>query len=90
MEQLPQNFTGSTIRRLRNEHDLTQEMLSAKCAVAGYEISRGTLAKIEAGIRGVTDIELFVLALALGTSMEGLFPRQFPTRLKRGEFIREA
>jgi transcriptional regulator with XRE-family HTH domain len=89
MEHARQNFVGSTIRRLRNEQNLTQEMLAARCGVAGYEISRGTLAKIEAQIRGTADVELFVIAVVLGVTMEELFPTGFRQRLKRGEFARE-
>ena len=86
MEQARQNVVGVTIRKLRSEQDLTQELLSARCGVAGYEISRGTLAKIEAQIRGVSDIELFVIAQVLGVPMESLFPPRIKSRLKNGEF----
>jgi len=86
MEHGPYNFVGSLIRKLRNEKNLTQEMLAARCGVAGYEISRGTLAKIEAGIRGIADIELFVIAGVLGVKIEDLFPPRFKARLKSGEF----
>ena len=36
---------------------------------------RGTLAKIEAGIRGIADIELFVLARVLGVKWKNCFRR---------------
>ncbi|MDB6173797.1 MAG: DNA-binding protein [Chthoniobacteraceae bacterium] len=81
------NVVGSTIRRLRSAQNLTQETLSARCGVAGYEISRGTLAKIEAEIRGIGDVELFVIAKVLGVKLEELFPKNFATRLKTGEFF---
>lgn len=61
-------------------------MLSARCGVAGYEISRGTLAKIEAQIRCITDVELFVISEALNVKMDDLFPPRFKTRLKTGDF----
>jgi hypothetical protein len=64
-------------------------MLSAKCAVAGYEVTRGTLAKIEAQIRGVADVELFVIARVLGVPMENLFPPKFASRLKSGRLAKE-
>lgn len=88
MEQVRHNFVGETIRKLRDARKLTQEMLSARCGVAGFEVSRGTLAKIEAGIRGVVDIELFVLARVLGVKIEELFPPRFASRLKNGEFAK--
>jgi transcriptional regulator with XRE-family HTH domain len=89
MEQNQRNFVGSNIRRLRNGMNLTQEMLSARCGVQGFEISRGTLAKIEAQIRGISDVELFVIARVLGVKMEELFPPQFASRLKSGDYLLE-
>lgn len=86
MEQVPRNAVGATIRKLRIAQNLTQEVLAARCGVAGYEVTRGTLAKIEAQIRGVTDIELFVIGRALGVHIEDLYPPRFAARLKAGEF----
>ncbi len=88
MEQTRYNVVGATVRRLRNSQNLTQEIFSARCGVAGYEIPRGTLAKIEAQIRGVSDIELFVLARVLGVSIEALFPPHFARHLKEGQFFK--
>jgi len=84
MEQRPYNFVGATIRRLRNAKNWTQEVLAARCGVAGCDITRGTLAKIEAEIRGISDVELFVIAQVLGVGIEELFPHGFAARLKRG------
>ena len=88
MEQTRYNVVGATIRKLRNSQNLTQEVFSARCGVSGYEISRGTLAKIEAQIRGATDIELFVIARVLGVNIETLFPPRFAARLQGGEFAK--
>lgn len=68
------NIVGSQIRKLRDEAGLTQEMLAARCEVLGGNISRGTLAKIEAQIRCVTDQELLVIAEGLKVKMKALFP----------------
>ena len=78
------NVVGPAIRRLRYNQKLTQDLLAARCAVAGCDISRGTLAKIEAQIRGVSDVELFVLASVLRVQMDDLFPRGFKQSLKSG------
>ena len=51
--------------------------------MAGCEISRGTLAKIEAQIRTATDIETFVLALVLKVGIDALYPKGFPGQLRR-------
>ena len=72
---MPTNITGSQIRKLRSQHDLSQEQFSAKCQRVGLDISRGTLAKIEAGVRCVSDQEALLLSQALGVSVSDLFPR---------------
>ncbi|PWT52295.1 XRE family transcriptional regulator, partial [Vibrio parahaemolyticus] len=59
------NIVGAQVRKLRKEQKLTQEQLSARCNVIGLDISRGTLAKIEAGVRQVIDTEIVQLATAL-------------------------
>lgn len=61
-------------------------MLAAKCEVLGCPISRGTLAKIESGIRCVTDIELFALASSLRVPVSEFFPRDLARRLRAGEW----
>lgn len=49
---------GENIQKGRKEKGLTQEQLSAQLQVIGCDISRGTLAKIEAGIRHISLEEL--------------------------------
>jgi transcriptional regulator with XRE-family HTH domain len=69
-----QNIVGPRIRQLRNARGWSQEVLSARLGVAGLDVSRGTLSKIEAQIRCVTDAELVFLAKTLGVNLEELFP----------------
>lgn len=84
MEQrLQRNAVGAQIRKLRVALDWTQETLVARCNLAGCNITRGTLAKIESQIRGAGDVELFVIAHALGVKIEELFPKDFAAKLKR-------
>ena len=52
------NVIGKNIRRVRKSRKLTQDVLAAKLQVKGLDISRGTLAKIESGIRHITLEEL--------------------------------
>jgi transcriptional regulator with XRE-family HTH domain len=83
MEQtVPGNLVGHTIRKLRVAREWTQEILAAKCNLAGCDITRGTLAKIEAEIRGISDRELITIASVLGVSIEDLFPKALLDRLK--------
>ena len=72
---MPTNITGRQIAKLRTEKSLSQDSLAAKCQRAGWDISRGTLAKIEAGVRCVSDAELLLLAKALEVSVSELFPK---------------
>ena len=72
---MPTNVTGRQIAKLRTAKGLSQDSLAGKCQRAGWDISRGTLAKIEAGIRCVSDSELLLLSQALGVSVSDLFPK---------------
>jgi transcriptional regulator with XRE-family HTH domain len=67
------NIIGVNVRTAREKNGWTQEQLAAKCNLLEWNISRGTLAKIESNVRRVTDIEVKVLALALNTDVEILF-----------------
>jgi transcriptional regulator with XRE-family HTH domain len=71
---LPRNIVGPQIRQLREKRGLTQPMLVAKCNLMGWDISRETLAKIEAQIRWVADAEVVFLARVLGVQIESLLP----------------
>jgi transcriptional regulator with XRE-family HTH domain len=68
------NIVGPQIRRFRSEQSLTQEDFVARCGVVGWRLSRGTLAKIEAQVRCVSDAEVFILARALKKDLEQLYP----------------
>ena len=85
MEQRPtSNAVGAQIRKLRSAKDMTQERLVAQCQLTGLGLTRGTLAKIEAQIRGCSAEELFIIAKVLGVRMEELFPRGYAATLKAG------
>jgi len=72
------NIIGKKVREARHNFNpsLSQKELAAKLEINGWEISRGTLSKIEAGIRQVTDFELLALANVLKVSPEWLLDRQ--------------
>lgn len=86
MEQNSKNLIGAQVRRLRNQLGLSQDMLAARCNVVGWDLSRGTLAKIEAGLRCVTDQEAAILALALRVSLLALYPAPWAARLRKVSF----
>jgi transcriptional regulator with XRE-family HTH domain len=65
-----QNIVGPQVKvaRLRLKPRMTQETLAANLQLDGWNISRSGIAKIELGLRQVTDIETMRLAKALGVS----------------------
>lgn len=72
---MPTNIIGKQVSRLRNGLDISQEQFAARCQTVGLDISRGTLAKIESGVRCVSDQEALLLAQALGVAISDLFPK---------------
>lgn len=68
----PRNIVGPVVRQLREQQRLTQPELAARLNLAGWDISRETLAKIESQIRWVADFELLKLADALQVRPEAL------------------
>lgn len=74
MDASKQNVVGPQVRRLRMAAGLSQEALVAKLQVAGWDLSRAGLSKIEAGLRRVNDAEAWMLAKVLGCPLADLFP----------------
>jgi transcriptional regulator with XRE-family HTH domain len=69
-----QNLVGPVVRKLRMDAGLSQESLSAKLQVAGWDLTRAGLSKIEARLRRVNDAELLVLAKVLKCNLSDLYP----------------
>lgn len=57
---------GRNIRHIREEKGMTQELLSAKLQLAGCDITRSAVAKIEVGQRHLYPDELILLREILG------------------------
>ncbi len=68
------NLSGPNVRKFRDQLGLSQEEFAAKCQLAGWDIGRGVIAKIETGTRCVDDIELVRLARILGVKIGDLIP----------------
>lgn len=64
---------GRNIRRLRELAGLTQEQLSVKFQLAGCDITRSALAKIEVGQRHLYPDEIKLLKNFLQTTYEEIF-----------------
>lgn len=77
-----QNLIGPTVRKLRMAAGMSQEALAAKLQVAGWDITRGGLSKIESRIRRVNDAEILVLSKVLKCSLVDLYPAK-PGNLAR-------
>jgi len=69
------NVSGPQVQRFRMQQNLSQEAFAAACQRFGWDISRGTLSKIEAGLRCVSDAEVVLLAKILGCSPTDLLPK---------------
>jgi len=75
------NVIGPQLRKIRNERQMTQDLLAARLQRAGWDISRSSLAKIEAQLRWVADCELYLLSSVLETPMLAFFPA--PSEIKK-------
>lgn len=64
---------GRNIQKARNAMDMTQEGLAAKLQILNCDISRGTLAKIEAGIRNISVEEINAIKEVLHMKYEDFF-----------------
>lgn len=67
------NVVGFQVRQLRTKQKLSQPELAARCQRLGWDIGRDIIARIEAGVRLVTDSELVFLARALRVPISVLF-----------------
>lgn len=63
---------GKNIRVLRRGRGLTQEQLAARLQVAGCDMTRSALAKIEVGQRHLYPDELKVLRTVLNVPYEAI------------------
>ncbi len=72
------NIVGKRVKqaRLRSKPRITQADLAARLQMMGWEIDRAGVAKIEIGLRQVTDVEVDKLAKALKVSITWLFGDQ--------------
>jgi transcriptional regulator with XRE-family HTH domain len=59
---------------LRNARGWTQADLAAKLQIAGLDLERADIAKIESQLRSLYDFELFILATVLGVPAMDLNP----------------
>lgn len=70
-----QNIVGVKVRNVRHKSGMTQDVLATKCNLLGWDVSRGTISKIEAGLRRVNDAEVALLAQVLKIQISDLYPQ---------------
>jgi transcriptional regulator with XRE-family HTH domain len=70
------NNIGPQIRRRRYALGWSQSTFAAKLQLAGLDISRSGVSKIEARLRFVDDKDLMFLAEVLKVPVQELFPRR--------------
>ena len=73
MDQAIEKAIGQNIRALREEAGMTQETLAAKLQIAGCDITRSAVAKIEVGQRHLYPDEIILMKTILRTSYDEIF-----------------
>ncbi len=66
----PRNIIGPQLRKLRTQRAISQASLAALFQRRGWDVSRGTIARIEGQVRWVADFELVFMAHCLGVPVE--------------------
>ena len=68
------NLCGPRVTVLRTERRWSQRMLADKLQLAGLDLDKNAIQRIEAGLRFVTDIELLALSRVLEVPLTDLLP----------------
>ena len=64
---------GQNIRKIREAKGMTQDTLAAKLQLAGCDITRSAVAKIEVGQRHLYPDEIILIRKILGTTFNAIF-----------------
>ena len=73
-ERRKMNVVGPQVRKFRMQRGWSQPKMVTRCQLSGWDLSRESLAKIEARLRSVTDIEILKLGIILEVHHSALFP----------------
>jgi len=66
------NISGKNIYKYRKLLGISQRQLADNMQIAGIDIDKNAIQRIEAGKRFVTDIELLIFTQVLNTSLNDL------------------
>ena len=67
------NVVGKHIREIREKSEITQEQLAIRLEMAGWQVDRFLISKIERGERQVLDTEVQLIAKVLKVPVSSLF-----------------
>ena len=73
MNHATETKVGNNIRRIREAKGMTQEMLATKLQLAGCDITRSAVAKIEVGQRHLYPDEIILIREILQTTYDAIF-----------------
>ena len=79
------NICGATVARLRKAMGISQRELADRLQLAGFDIEKNGVQRIESGQRFVTDIELGFLSNVLAVDVDVLLENSEPSVLKETE-----
>ena len=71
------NLVSSRLIELRRQQNLSQRDLAHKLQLAGYDMDKNVITRIETNKRYVTDIELRALSQVLGVSYAFLIDGEY-------------
>lgn len=66
------NICGRNVAKIRTEIGISQRELADRMQLAGLDMDKNAIQRIEAGKRFVTDIEIIGLSRVLGKSVDDL------------------
>ncbi len=67
------NICGEALKKLRISMGLSQSQLAIRCQLAGWDVDRKLLSKIETGLREIADYEIRILSSVLDVSPNSFF-----------------
>ncbi len=73
MNRKTEKRVGQNIKILREKCDITQELLATRLQLAGCDITRSAVAKIEVGQRHLYPDEIILIKEILNVSFEDIF-----------------
>ena len=69
------NVVGRAVGRLRDAHGWSQSKWAKELQIAGWDISRSEVSKIEMRIREVKDWQMMILVRVLDAPHEAFYPK---------------